>query len=218
MLAIIFKRAPACEPCSGSMMRRKIAAGDAWGGMTEGGGSSSPDVAADTTGAQGFTKEAIGAATSKLISASIGDITVLFSRSPKHRHYSLADLEWLVLPAVFSGQFFIAEASHAETGHRAPVAVVTWARVSADVDQKLTATVGQPFRLRPDEWSSGDILWLIDAVGDPGVIVASLKTLLNGSFKDHDVKVATVDAQGAPRIEMVRDLVAKAHTSAGGAR
>lgn len=56
------------------------------------------------------------------------------------------------------------------------------------------------------------------AVGDPGVVVASLKTLLNGSFKDHDVKVATVDAQGAPRIEMVRDLVAKAHTSAGGAR
>lgn len=42
--------------------------------MTEGGGDSSPEVAAGT--AQGFTKEAIGAATSKLISASIGDIVV----------------------------------------------------------------------------------------------------------------------------------------------
>jgi len=41
--------------------------GSVVGGMTEGGGSSSPDVAADTAGARGFSKKAIGAAASKVI-------------------------------------------------------------------------------------------------------------------------------------------------------
>lgn len=183
--------------------------------MTEGGRVQSPDVPVATTGAQGLSKEAIGAATLKLISASIGDIVVLFSRSPKHKHFSLADIEWLVLPAVFSGQFFIAEASNAETGHRAPVAIVTWARVSPEVDQRLTENVGKPLRLRPDEWSSGEALWLIDAVGDPGSVVGALQALLQGPFKDRDVKVAAVDAQGAPHVEMLRDLAARAKQTAG---
>jgi len=171
-------------------------------------------VAASTAGAHSFSKEAIGAATSKLISASIGDIAVVFSRSAKHKHYSLSDLEWLVMPAVFSGQFFITEAGNAETGHRAPVAVVTWARVSVEVDQRLTDNLGQPTRLRPEDWSSGDIHWLIDAVGDPGVVVASLASLLDGPFKNRDVKVVSADALSAPRIEMLRELAAKAQPGA----
>ena len=44
--------------------------------------------------------EHVGAAVSKLVSASIGDIAVVFSRSPRHKHYSLADIEWLIVPAV----------------------------------------------------------------------------------------------------------------------
>ena len=172
------------------------------------GGSSSPDVAASTAGAHSFSKEAIGAATSKLISARIGDIAVVFSRSAKHKHYSLADIEWLVLPAVFSGQFFVAEASNAETGHRAPVAVITWARVSPDVDRKLTENLGQPMRLRPDEWSSGEIYWLIDTVGDRRAVVTALTSLLEGLFKQRDVKVVSADAQGRPRMELLRELAA----------
>ncbi len=185
--------------------------------MTEGGGSSSPDGVAGTAGAQGFSKEAIGAATSKLISASIGDSAVVFSRSAKHKHYALADIEWLVLPAVFSGQFFIAEASNPETGHRAPVAVVTWARVSAEVDERLTENVGKPSRLRPDEWSSGEILWLIDAVGDPRAVATSLKTLLSGPFKDGDVKIPSLDATGTPCIELLRAIASNFDAAGGGA-
>lgn len=180
------------------------------------GGSSSPDVAASTAGAHSFSKEAIGAATSKLISARIGDIAVVFSRSAKHKHYSLADIEWLVLPAVFSGQFFIAEASNPETGHRAPVAVITWACVSAEVDQRLMESVGGNFRLRPEEWSSGDIYWLIDAAGDPRAIVGALTSLLDGPFKSRDVKVVSSDAQDAPYVEMLRDLTTRAQSAVRG--
>ena len=179
-------------------------------------GDGSGAAAASETTTRELSQAQIGLATSKLISASIGAVCVVLSRSARHKHYSLADIEWMVLPAVFSGQFFVAEAANTETGHRAPVAVITWARVSADVDQRLTERMGKPVRLRPDEWTCGDIHWLVDAVGDPRAIVGALKSLMEGPFKGIDVKVATTDGQGAPRVEMLRDLAAKA-AFAGGA-
>ncbi|WP_158816036.1 toxin-activating lysine-acyltransferase [Methylocapsa sp. S129] len=50
----------------------------------------------------------VGAAASKLFAASIGDIVVVLSRSPAHKHYSLAHIEWMALPPVAAGQFYVA--------------------------------------------------------------------------------------------------------------
>ena len=79
----------------------------------------------------------VGAALSKLVAASIGDMIVVLSRSPAHKHYSLADIEWMVLPPVFTGQFYLVEAAHKERGFRAPIAAVTWAFVSEEIDRRL---------------------------------------------------------------------------------
>lgn len=48
--------------------------GGSMGGMTEGGGRLSPDVVTGPIGSQGLSKEAIGAAPSKLISARNGSL------------------------------------------------------------------------------------------------------------------------------------------------
>jgi hypothetical protein len=40
-------------------------------------------------------KAHIGAAMSKLISAAIGDIVVVMSKSPAYKFHTLADIEWL---------------------------------------------------------------------------------------------------------------------------
>jgi hypothetical protein len=40
-------------------------------------------------------KSHVGAAASRLFAASIGDMIVLQSRSSAHKHYSLADIEWM---------------------------------------------------------------------------------------------------------------------------
>ena len=86
----------------------------------------------------------VAAAMSKLISASIGEIAVVFARAEATKHHQLADIEWLIMPAVLSGQFYVVEATDKQSGVSAPVAAVTWARVSAEVDQRLTENVGQP--------------------------------------------------------------------------
>jgi hemolysin-activating ACP:hemolysin acyltransferase len=46
-----------------------------------------------------LSPQQVGAAVSKLISATVGDVAVVFSRSNAHKHYSLVDLEWMILPA-----------------------------------------------------------------------------------------------------------------------
>ena len=51
-------------------------------------------------------RRAIGA---KMVSASFGEIISIFMQSKIHRHLSLSDLEWLVIPPVLSQQFVLAE-------------------------------------------------------------------------------------------------------------
>ena len=104
-------------------------------------------------------------------------------RSNSYKHFSLSDLDWLVIPAVLTQQFVLAEARKGEQGIPAPVGVALWASVSPEVDQKLSANTTGPLRLRPDEWKSGDILWLIDAVGPPQVIDGLIENLHKKRFQ-----------------------------------
>ena len=101
------------------------------------------------------------------ISSAFGDIIALLMGSAQFKHYALVDLEWLVIPPLVSGQFLLAHAQSRETGLAAPAATILWGSVSAEVDQRLTATIDQPLRLKPHEWQSGDILWIVAAAGEP---------------------------------------------------
>jgi hemolysin-activating ACP:hemolysin acyltransferase len=160
-----------------------------------------------------FSSQQIGGAISKLISASVGDVAVVFSRSASHKHYALADIEWMILPAVMTGQAYIAELQHKEHGARAPVAAVLWASVSAETDQRLSASLTQKLRLRPDEWKSGEILWIIDAAGEPRAIAGALAELAQTQFKDKPVKLIMPDAVGKPHIDDLHALLARAVAS-----
>jgi cytolysin-activating lysine-acyltransferase len=88
------------------------------------------------------------------VDVTLGKIVTILMRSPQHKQHSLADLEWLVLPAVLSGQFRVAQAQ--QSGIAVPVGVALWASVSTAVDQRLS-DLSAPWRLQPDEWRSGDI-------------------------------------------------------------
>jgi len=151
----------------------------------------------------------VGAALSKLFAASVGDMVVVLSRSPAHKHYSLADIEWMVLPPASIGQFYVAEAADKERGFRAPIAVVTWAFVSEDVDARLQQAAGQWIRLRPDEWKSGDNAWLIDAAGDAAGVQAAMQWLAAGPFKERPLKMTVRGADGAAGVTTLAALLAE---------
>ena len=128
----------------------------------------------------------------KDVSARFGEIVALMMRSPTYRHLSLADLDWLVVPALLSGQFSIMSArGKSDDDLRAPVGVAFWASVSPEVDAKLEAQKKAglvPFRLQPKDWKSGEIIWLLDLISLPQVNQAFLDKLSEGAFKGKTVK------------------------------
>jgi len=167
--------------------------------------------------APAIDKRRIGAAASALVSASIGEIALVYSRSPAHKHYSLADIEWLILPAVLSGQFYVAQAAHRDSGFRAPIAAGTWAFVSEEVDRRLSADLTHRIRLRPDEWKSGEIAWVVDLVGAPVGVRQALQWLKAGPFKGRSAKVLTRNSNGATAIGTVEGATPDEFSKASGA-
>jgi len=129
-------------------------------------------------------------------SVAFAQIISVLMRSPRYRHYTLGDLEWLVVPALATSQWRVIAAQSKQNGVSVPVAVALWAMVSAEVDKKLSENLHVPIRLRPDEWKSGDILWLVDAVGDPRAVPQVLKQLLETSFKGREAKVRAAGEDG----------------------
>jgi cytolysin-activating lysine-acyltransferase len=113
-------------------------------------------------------------------------ISVLM-RSPHYKHYTLADLEWLVVPPALLGQCITMDVN--ANGRSTPVAAAFWALVSEDVDKRLSDSETVPIRLRPDEWRSGDILWLVDIVGDTRALPTFLRHLQDNVFKGRAVKM-----------------------------
>jgi len=151
--------------------------------------AAAPANDANAAGGPGSEEARRRAAAAVRHSLAFAQIVSILMHSPRYRHYTLGDLEWLVLPPLLTGQCSVAEAKSKDNGASVPVAVALWASVSPEVDQRLTENLNTPIRLRPDEWRSGDILWLIDAVGDRRVVPGLLKQLADNTLKGREIKV-----------------------------
>lgn len=133
------------------------------------------------------------------MSVAFADIVTVLMRSPQHKHFSLADLEWLVVPPLRMGQCRVAKTLPQQGAPGIPIAAVLWASVSHEVDERLSGNVNAPMRLRPDEWKSGDVLWLVEAVGDPRIVPSLLKQLMDTALKGQTVKVRRLE-NGRPAV------------------
>jgi hemolysin-activating ACP:hemolysin acyltransferase len=133
----------------------------------------------------------------KLATANFGGAVSLFMRSPAHRHYTLADLEWCLVPALALNQFLVAEAKLPD-GKAVPVALVLWARVSPEIDARLSAAPRYPIRLHPNEWRSGDVIWIVDAAGEPKAIQQCFETLAKTVFQGKQFKMLSRQEKPEP--------------------
>jgi hemolysin-activating ACP:hemolysin acyltransferase len=129
-------------------------------------------------------------------------IVSVLSQSPHYKHYTLSDLEWLVVPPILTGQCAVMEAT--VNDHQVPVSAALWASVSEEVDKRLSESLLTPIRLRPDEWRSGEILWLIDAVGDPRAIPHLLRQLQETAFKERTAKIRTLGPDSRPVVTSLK--------------
>ena len=125
---------------------------------------------------------------SKLHTANFGGAVALFMRSPAHKHYTLTDLEWLLIPPLRLNQFMAAEVKLPH-GQTVLAALVLWARVSAGVDARLSTAPCYPIRLHPNEWQSGDVFWVVDAVSERNSLQQCIEALAKTALQEKPFKI-----------------------------
>jgi cytolysin-activating lysine-acyltransferase len=144
------------------------------------------------------------AALSWRITAAFGSIVSVLMRSASHRALPLASIEELVVPAVLTQQFFLTQAQSKTNGLTAPVGVVLWASVSPAIDQRLTATPDQAPRLAMAEWKTGDIVWIVEAVGEPQIVNAMIKQLGQSAWKGRPVRLRLAGQDGKVAVHTLK--------------
>ncbi len=146
-------------------------------------------------------REAIRA---KLRAASFGNIVTILSQSPHHKDMPLSEIIHLVQPPLRNNQFDIVEAQYKNTGYTIPAALALWAQVSEEVDMRLVKNEDKPIQLSAEEWHSGDIIWLIEVLGDKRFVRLMLDRLNKTVFKGKSVKFRTVSTAGVASIKQLR--------------
>jgi cytolysin-activating lysine-acyltransferase len=129
------------------------------------------------------------------VSHMLGEIVWVCSHSPTHKHFAIGDLEWMMMPALALEQYRVFR------GDKTPVGVALWAYLSDEAEKKLDAGAG---RLRPNEWKSGDNLWLVDLIApfatpDNKQVEAMLADLIKGPFAGKKLKFHHTDPATSKR-------------------
>lgn len=136
----------------------------------------------------------------KMVAASFGEVVTLMMRTPRYRKMPLESLESTAAAPVALGQVAIAEAQSKETGAVMPIAAVMWAFVSPEVDRRLSDVDQDHGMLDKMEWRSGDIPWIIEAIGDRRAVGRLLHQLVATTLKDKLPKMRTTGADGKPTV------------------
>ena len=146
--------------------------------------------------------EAVPPGTPRTVAEALGQIVWLLSRSPLHREIRIKDLEWSFMPAILHEQFRIfrfgplpglegvdpqklAPAGLSkEALEQLPLGVAIWAKLSEAAEAKLEK--GE--RLEPEDWRSGDRVWLVELISpfatpENKLSEAMLLDLMQGPFK-----------------------------------
>jgi hemolysin-activating ACP:hemolysin acyltransferase len=131
----------------------------------------------------------------------LGEVMSVLQRSPRHRKATLADLDWMILPALRFGQYRIAKDAK-RGGATPPEALIAWAKVSPAVDARIMANPHQPIHLAPSEWQSGQIVWIVDAAGS-NRIIAQMMQQLAADIVQTPVKFRAAGPQGVLQVRMI---------------
>lgn len=86
------------------------------------------------------------------IAHTLGEMVWLMTRSPLHKHLKLADLEWLLMPAILMNQFRLFRAGEQVVG------MALWAYITPAQAEEM----GKTGRLSAEDWRHGtDVLQLV---------------------------------------------------------
>lgn len=119
--------------------------------------------------------------------AMFGRAVSILMRSSEYQKLPIEALGNLLGPAITNGQIAIVDAKAKANEVITPAALLTWAKVSKE-DDIVLSDGAQTKRPEAARWSTGDIVWLVDAAGDPKMLTALIARLRTNQFKGCTVK------------------------------
>ena len=134
---------------------------------------------------------------------SFGKVVMAMMMLPRYRHQSVADLQHLVLEPLIRDRVAIAHSAQSDPEISDIAGLAIWASVSEDVDAQIREQVRAgvfPVRLKPDDWTSGSINWLLDVIAPDSRSTASVianfrQVVKEGSLRLHPIVARLVDAE-----------------------
>ena len=115
---------------------------------------------------------------------AFGPVILLYLQSSHRRFHFISDLEWLLIPPLVSGQCKL------YMKKEYPFAYVSWAFLNEESEKILSTNGG---RIRPEDWKSGDQLWIMDIVAPFGEADKMLADLQRNEFPDRTIRVLVPD-------------------------
>lgn len=114
----------------------------------------------------------------------MGPVIMLYMQSSHRRYQFISDLEWLLLPPLVSGQCKL------YMKQEYPISFVSWAFLDEAAEKRLFDNGG---KLRPEDWNSGDRLWIIDIVAPFGGVENMLRDIQKNEFPGQIVRLIAPD-------------------------
>ena len=130
----------------------------------------------------------------KKLSEVLGETVWLLSQSPLHKQFFISDLEWFIMTPVLLQQFRLFYATNK------PIGLVLWARVNDDVAKRLADGTT---KLRPQDWKSGDQLWVVEVIapfGGPEEMINDLKAKV---FPNEEIRYVALSKDGTKEVKVV---------------
>jgi cytolysin-activating lysine-acyltransferase len=126
--------------------------------------------------------------TGKTFGQVLGEIVWIMSQSLTHKTMFIADLEWMVMMPIAFQQFRLFY------DEEKPIGVALWAFANDDVEARLFAGGA---RMRPQDWKSGEKLWIVDIISPWGEVAGErLQAVMLKDLKDHVFPDRTIHMRG----------------------
>ncbi len=138
---------------------------------------------------------------------SFGGVVMAMMLLPRYRNQTLGDLQHLLLEPLLRDRVAIAYPGAKEGEERDPLSDVAgmaiWASVSEEADERIRDQIRAgafPLRLKPEDWTSGDINWLLDIIAPDtkttaNVIANFRQVVKGGNLRMHPIVTKLVDAE-----------------------
>jgi hemolysin-activating ACP:hemolysin acyltransferase len=116
----------------------------------------------------------------------------------------LGDLQHLVLDPMLQDRVAIAYKGSRDAPQAAEMGgFAIWASVSEEVDKRIREQISQgvfPVRLKPEDWNSGKINWLLDVIATDRAMIAKVvanfrQVVKEGELRLHPIVTRLVDAE-----------------------